>query len=54
MHTQETALIKAMDAIMAQPEQATSKVIIEVRGGVAEVTQCPEGVSVDIIDYDNH
>lgn len=29
------------------------KVIIEVHGGVAEVTQCPEGVEVEIIDYDN-
>ena len=29
------------------------KVIIEVSGGVAEVTQCPEGVEVEIIDHDN-
>ncbi len=28
-------------------------VIIEVQGGVAEVTQCPEGVEVEIIDHDN-
>jgi len=30
-----------------------SKVIITVLGGVAEVAQCPEGVEVEIIDYDN-
>ena len=29
------------------------KVVIEVLGGVAEVTQCPEGVEVEIIDHDN-
>ena len=30
-----------------------SKVIVEVRGGVAEVTQCPAGIEVEIIDHDN-
>lgn len=29
------------------------KVIIEVTGGVAEVTQCPDDVMVEIIDHDN-
>lgn len=29
------------------------KVIIEVSGGVAEVTSCPENVEVEIIDHDN-
>lgn len=29
------------------------KVVIEVSGGVAEVTTCPEGVEVVIIDHDN-
>ena len=29
------------------------KVIIEVLGGVAEVTSCPENVEVEIIDHDN-
>ena len=28
------------------------KVIIEVYGGVAECTQCPSGVEVEIIDHD--
>lgn len=30
-----------------------SKVIIEVRGGVAEATQVPDNVEVEIIDHDN-
>ena len=29
------------------------KVIIEVLGGVAEITQCPDQVEVEIIDHDN-
>jgi hypothetical protein len=29
------------------------KVIIGVRGGVAYVETCPEGIEVEIIDYDN-
>ena len=28
-------------------------VVIEVRGGVAEVTEAPEDVEVEIIDHDN-
>ncbi len=32
-------------------EDAT--VIVEVRGGVAEVTACPPGIQVEIIDHDN-
>ena len=28
-------------------------VTIEVSGGVAEVTQCPPDVTVEIIDWDN-
>jgi len=30
------------------------KVIIEVRGGVAEVTSNPSGIKVEVIDHDNH
>jgi hypothetical protein len=30
-----------------------SKVVIEVLGGVAYVKSVPEGVEVEIIDYDN-
>ena len=29
------------------------KVVIHVRGGVAEVASCPEAVEVEIIDYDD-
>ena len=29
------------------------KVIIEVSGGVADVTSCPDDVEVEIIDHDN-
>lgn len=29
------------------------KVVVEVRGGVAEVTTCPTGVEVEIVDHDN-
>lgn len=29
------------------------KVVIEVSGGVAEVTTCPAGVEVEIVDHDN-
>lgn len=37
------------------PEEIMAKhtVIISVRGGVAEVVHCPEGIGVEIIDYDN-
>lgn len=29
------------------------KVVVEVRGGVAEITSCPAGVDAEIIDHDN-
>jgi hypothetical protein len=29
------------------------KVVVEVSGGVAHVTLCPEGVEVEIIDHDD-
>lgn len=29
------------------------KVVIEVSGGVADVTECPDDVEVEIIDHDN-
>jgi hypothetical protein len=29
------------------------RVVIEVSGGVAEVTECPDDVEVIIIDHDN-
>jgi len=30
-----------------------NQVVIEVNGGVAEVTRCPNDIEVIIIDYDN-
>lgn len=32
---------------------APFKVVIEVSGGVAECTECSEGVTVEIVDHDN-
>jgi hypothetical protein len=32
---------------------ADTVVLIEVEGGVAELTICPAGVKVAIVDYDN-
>ena len=29
------------------------RVVVEVSGGVAEVTDCPDEVEVEIIDWDN-
>ncbi len=34
-------------------EPPKRKVLIEVLGGVADVTQCPDDVEVEIIDHDN-
>ncbi len=33
--------------------EPTAKVVITVLGGVAEVESCPDGIEVEIIDYDN-
>jgi hypothetical protein len=33
--------------------QTAAKVVIEVLGGVAEVTSKPDGVEVEIVDHDN-
>ena len=30
------------------------RVIVEVRGGVAEITSNPNGIKVEVIDHDNH
>jgi hypothetical protein len=30
-----------------------NQVVVEVSGGVAEITQCPEDIEVIIIDHDN-
>ncbi len=35
------------------PDKAAAKVKIEVRGGIAEVTECPDWIDAEIVDYDN-
>jgi hypothetical protein len=39
-------------ALEAMAAQLSSPVKIEVSGGVAEVTECPRGISVEIVDHD--
>jgi hypothetical protein len=42
------------DAVPLQADAPTSgKVVIEVLGGVAEVTSKPDDIEVEIIDHDN-
>lgn len=36
-----------------ESKKRPANVVIEVSGGVADVTRCPEGVEVEIIDHDN-
>lgn len=36
-----------------QIAETTPRVLIEVLGGVAELTECPPGVAVEIVDHDN-
>jgi hypothetical protein len=49
------ALGAAIEAAESPALAATArpKVVVEVTGGVAEVTTCPDGVDVEIIDHDN-
>lgn len=32
--------------------EGKNRVVVEVRGGIAEVTLCPDHISVEIIDHD--
>lgn len=34
------------------PNKAAAKVLIEVKGGIAEVTQCPDWIETEILDHD--
>lgn len=43
----------AMDCREASNKVQSLKIVVEVRGGVAEVTTCPTGVECEIIDHDN-
>ena len=54
----ETALQQAFAALAAIRNQdaqpaAKPQVVITVQGGCADVTQCPEGIDVQIVDLDN-
>ena len=42
-----------IDALCEKLNAPPPRVIVEVTGGVAEVTDNPGGVTVDIIDHDN-
>jgi hypothetical protein len=48
----ETAQREELERIVRGPQYA-GKVVVEVLGGVAEVTAKPENIDVEIIDHDN-
>jgi hypothetical protein len=48
----ETAQQEELETIFSGPQYA-GRVVIEVLGGVAEVTAKPENIEVEIIDHDN-
>lgn len=39
--------------LLTTPEGEQKRVVISVRGGVAEVAYCPRGITVEIRDYDS-
>ena len=39
--------------LLTAPDDAAKKVVVSVRGGVAEVVFCPRGIIVEIRDYDS-
>lgn len=45
--------IELREALAAAEQADDLKVVVEVRGGCAEVTRCPTGVKVNVIDHDN-
>lgn len=46
--------MEQLEAVIAKAEKdGRVKVIVEVSNGVADVTSCPVGVEVEIIDHDN-
>jgi len=48
LKTIQWELVKMLDSF---PERF--RVVVEVTGGVAEVTTCPDQIDVEIIDHDN-
>lgn len=49
----EMAMLQAMSKKKEKKEKKR-KVVIEVEGGVADVTECPDDVEVEIIDHDDY
>jgi len=49
------ALQERMEHAIAHvgPTQHDRTVVVEVSGGVAEITRCPDGIDARIIDHDN-
>lgn len=47
------AACSLIGSIIEVRSEEKSKVVVEVSGGVAEVSECPPGVDVEIIDHDN-
>jgi hypothetical protein len=48
----ETAQQEELESIFSGPRFA-GKVVVEVLGGVAEVTSKPDNIEVEIVDHDN-
>jgi len=46
-------MVPAVARAMLQVSGNRQKVVVSVRGGVAELVSCPPGVSVRIVDHDN-
>ena len=46
------AVARALLAYLGGEERPTARVVVEVTGGVAEVTSQPVGIEVEIIDHD--
>lgn len=54
--TTESAMDKVLGAMLPHEDRVKAeplRAIVEVHGGIAEVTECPVGVEIDIIDHDN-
>jgi hypothetical protein len=49
---QEAAALE-FEHIFNGPKQLGKRVVVEVLGGVAEVTEKPDDIEVEIIDHDN-
>lgn len=49
------ALFHNLDDQLPKPVGSSKlQVVVEVRGGIATITECPDNVEVTITDHDNH